>query len=67
MKKIILLVALIAVGCFVASRLLKSDEGAVESAETLPEMTTAEDASEGDGQAEVESSAEDSIVSEVAG
>ncbi len=71
MKKIILLVALIAVGCFVASRLLKGDGGSVETEETLGESTNAEDASEGDaseadGQADIESPAEDAIASEAA-
>ncbi len=71
MKKVILLVALIAVGCFVASRLLKGDGGSVETAETLDEMTNAEDApaaeaSEGDGQADIESPAKDAIASETA-
>jgi len=67
MKKILLLVALIAVGCFVASRLLKGDGGSVETEETLHETTSDADVSEGDGQAELESAAEDSVASEVAG
>jgi len=67
MKKVILLVALIAVGCFVASRLLSGDEDTDESAETLHETTTAAAASEGEGQSEVESPAKDAAASEAAG
>ncbi len=71
MKKIFLLVVLIAVGCFVASRLLKEDGGSVETEETVDEMTNTEDASEGDasegdGQADIESPAKDAIASETA-
>jgi len=67
MKKIFLLVALIAVGCFVASRLLKGDGGSVETAETLHEMTNAEDVSAGDGKADIESPAKDAATSDAAG
>ncbi len=66
MKKIILLVALIAVGCFVASRLLKGNGGSVESEETLHETTNAEDASAGNGQLDIESPASDAVASEAA-
>ena len=69
MKKIILLVALIAVGCFVASRLLKGDGGSVETAETLDETSNAEDASAGDaseGDGQAESAATDEVASEAA-
>ena len=67
MKKIVLLVALIAIGCFVASRLLKGDGGSVETEETDSEMTSVEDAATGDGQSEIESPAKDAAVSEAAG
>ena len=67
MKRILLLVALIAVGCFVASRLLKGDGDSVENAETLHEMTTAEDASAGNGRSDIESPAKDEVASEATG
>ncbi len=66
MKKIILLVALIAVGCFVASKLLKSDDDTSdEGTESYSETTDVEGTTEANGQFEVESPATDEVASEV--
>jgi hypothetical protein len=61
MKKIILLVALIAVGCYFAGRMLKSGGESDDGTQAYSEPTDIGDA------AEVESPAEDAVTSEVAG
>ena len=67
MKKIFVLVALIALGCFVASRLLKSDDDtSSEGTESYSESTDVESTPEANGQFEVESPATDEVASEIA-
>ena len=66
MKKIFLLVALIAVGCFVASKLLKSDDDTSdEGTESYSGTSDVESTSEANGQFEAESPATDEVGSEV--